>query len=175
MAKRKGWIPIYRSILNSSIWNIDEPFTDRSAYVDLLLMANYEDKQMIPRGNKKVITIHRGELLTSYEHLAERWKWSRGKVIRYLKMLEQCNLVHIHGTAYGTTLTLLEYDICENQRNADDTTLGTPDRTSGGTAHGTAHGTRLKNNKNNKKDKKEKEIKKVAAQPGVFSWEGEPE
>lgn len=138
-------------------------------------MANYEDKQMIPKGNKKVITIHRGELLTSYEHLAERWKWSRGKVIRYLKMLEQCNLVHIHGTAYGTTLTLLEYDICGNQRNADDTTFDTPDGTSGDTAYGTAHGTRLKKDKKYKNRKKEKEIKNTATQSGVFLWEGEPE
>ncbi len=43
----KGYISIHRKIWNSDIWNSNEPFDVRSAWLDLVLMANHKDKKMI--------------------------------------------------------------------------------------------------------------------------------
>jgi hypothetical protein len=40
-----GWIAIDRKLLDSLIWNDDEPFNKRAAWIDLLMMANYEDTE----------------------------------------------------------------------------------------------------------------------------------
>lgn len=63
-----------------------EPFTRMSAWFDLLLMANYKPSVIYVRGIK--IDIDRGQIATSSKALAERWRWSRGKVERYLNELE---------------------------------------------------------------------------------------
>ena len=42
-----GWIRIYRELLDSAIWNTNEPFTKGQAWIDLLLLANFEDAEQI--------------------------------------------------------------------------------------------------------------------------------
>ena len=68
----------------SSMW-LEEPFTRGQAWVDLLMLTNHADGHIRKRGIP--IEVHRGELGWSEEALAERWKWSRGKVRRFLQEL----------------------------------------------------------------------------------------
>ena len=152
MAKSKdpGWVKISRSILNNPIWTSPEPFSIRDAWIDLILMANFEDKEIMTR-HGKTIKIPRGSTFTSIKHLADRWHWSPNKVRRQIERLNRLGMVTISGTADGTLLTLVKYRDFQDGRRAD----GTPN----GTADGTADGTRLK------KEKKEKNEKKRASAP----------
>lgn len=36
----KGWVKIHRAIEDSGIWQHKEPFDKRSAWIDLIMMAN---------------------------------------------------------------------------------------------------------------------------------------
>lgn len=184
MAKGKnGWIKLQRDIVDSPVWQTDEPFGIRDAYIDLILMANYEDKQFVPRYSRKAITIRRGQVFTSLEHLAVRWKWGKRRVTTYLNLLEEVGLITKNGTTHGTTITLMDYGESGNRGytddtaddTANDTAHDTANATSDDTDHDTANATRLKKDKKYKNRKKEKEIKNTATQSGVFLWEGEPE
>ena len=72
----KGWICLHRKILESDVWMDDEePFDKRSAWVDLLLMANHKENSMIFDGHKLVV--ERGQIVTSVRKLSSRWRWSK--------------------------------------------------------------------------------------------------
>ena len=175
MAKGKnGWIKVPRNFTDSPVWTTNEPFGIRDAYIDLMFMANYEDKQFLPKHSKKVLTIHEGEVLTSFDHLAMRWGWTKRKVVGYIERLESTGMIQRKSYNFGTVLSLAPSDFLGNECTANDTTNDTTKGTPGDTANDTRNDTRLKNNKNIKKDKEKKEIKKTPA-VSVFVWEGEPE
>lgn len=117
-----GWIKLDRHIFDSWLWSEDKPFDKRSAWIDLLLLANYEDKKKTYNG--KVIKCTRGDVNLSYQFLANRWGWSRGKVVRFLKLLESDGMVLTNSTTHGTTVTLVNYGKYQDLRLTDDTTNG---------------------------------------------------
>ncbi len=82
----EGWIKLYRSSFNNSLY-FSEPFTRWQAWVDMLLLANHDDGVITKRGVK--IVVERGQIGYSEVSLAKRWGWSRDKVRRFLKYLEK--------------------------------------------------------------------------------------
>lgn len=75
---------MHRKIMDDPIWLAD-PFTRAQAWVDLLLLANHKDGYVRKRGIK--IDLKRGDVGWSQRELAKRWKWSRGKVGRFMSEL----------------------------------------------------------------------------------------
>ena len=134
MAKRKnkGWIKLHRQIVDSLIWQIPEPFDKRSAWIDLIMMASHEQRTVVLRSEKTII-LEAGQLFTGMEYLANRWGWSRGKVIRYLAWLSGQGMIALHGTTNGTTVTIVNYCLLQN----GGTTVDTGDSTTDGTTDGT--------------------------------------
>lgn len=121
MAKKdRGWIKLHRSIHDSNIWNLDEPFDRRSAWIDLLLMVNHEDRAIFINGHRKIIGV--GQRWTSVRTLAERWKWSKDRVMRYLDMLERDSMIRLDKTPDGTLLTLINYGFFQYGRDTDKDT-----------------------------------------------------
>lgn len=109
MAKKdKGWIKLYRQISDSYIWTSCEPFDRRSAWIDLLLMANHEERSFLLKNGRNQI-VQEGQLFTSLDHLAERWHWSRNRVRRYLALISAQGMCTVKGTPSGTLLTLVNY------------------------------------------------------------------
>lgn len=169
MAKEKGWVKTERALLDTAIWNNGEPYDERSAYIDIQLRANYEEKVFRPKKSTKVIIIKPGELFTSIGMLSERWKWSENKVRRYLKMLKKIGLANFERHPCGTLISLASIEVEDDERHPRGTPNGRSDGRSGGRSDGTPDGTRLKKDK---KDKKEKN-KRSAQRPG-WIW-GDPE
>lgn len=102
-----GWISLYRKIQSHWLWT-DKPFTQGQAWVDLLLLASYEEKIVFSKGES--VTIKRGAFLTSDHDLEERWGWSRNKVRRFLDLLIKDGMIELKRTPRGTTLTIVNYD-----------------------------------------------------------------
>ena len=142
MAKSKGWIKIDRSLSENDIWKSTDPFDIRSAWIDLLLMANFQAHDFVSKG--RTVHLEPGQLITSESILAARWHWSRGKVHRALKQLSGQGMIQVDGTALGTTVTIVKWAFYQGARTAS----GTAD----GTADGTAGGALYKNVKNVKND-----------------------
>jgi len=82
--ENSGWIKLHRKIMEMSEW-LAEPFTKGQAWVDLLLLANHKTGYIQKRGI--TIEVNRGQVGYSEDTLAARWKWSHGKVVRFLVSL----------------------------------------------------------------------------------------
>ena len=167
MGKNVGWEKMERKILDSPLWSRNEPFDDRSAYTDLRLRANFAESKFCPDG-RDVITVEPRELFTSIRSLAARWRWSEGKVRRYLDFLESINLATIKKYNRGTIVRLMPVEETDNERHNSEYNN---DRHSGGT-----------HNKKDKKDKEGKEDSKRnpegASRRGIALggiWGGDPE
>lgn len=108
----KGWIKLNRDILDHWLWT-EKPFDKKSAWIDLLLLANHQDAKYFVRG--KLVKIKRGQYGTSAVKLASRWGWTRKKVIGFLRELEKDQMLIVEGTSQGTTLTIVNYEKFQNQ------------------------------------------------------------
>lgn len=173
----KGWAKVERSILDTVVWNNAQPYDERSAYIDLVLRANYEEKQFRAKHSTDIITIKPGELFTSIGMLGERWMWSENKVRRYLKMLKAAGLADIKAHTCGTLVTLMNTDKEPHEEQTSGRANGTPCERANGTpcgrTSGRANGRRLK--KEEYKESKEREKSKNSTQCFDDIWGGEPE
>lgn len=80
-----GWIKLYRQIQSHWLWE-EKPFDKKSAWIDILLSANHKDRK-VNLGNE-LITVSKGEFITSQVKLADKWGWSRTKVRNFLELCE---------------------------------------------------------------------------------------
>ena len=142
-----GWIKISRNIQECDLWVDDEPFDRRSAWIDLLLMANHEDKKIIFNGRPMVV--ERGQRITSVRKLAERWRWSKHKVCDFLDLLEEEERIVTQRDTRKTLVTIVNYGIYQDAGTASGTPKGRQ-RDTEGTPKG--------QNKNDKNEKNEKKI-----------------
>lgn len=117
----KNFLPLNRSLLNHWLWK-DKPFSKGQAWVDLLLLANYEDKKMPYKG--EVVTCKRGDVNISITELAKRWGWSRNSARRFLMLLESDGMVTVNATTHRTTITLEKYGFFNNPCATNEATSG---------------------------------------------------
>ena len=107
-----GWISIHRKIQDNLIWN-DKPFNRGAAWVDLLLLANHEDKKVLFNGS--IIEVKRGEKITSLRKLSERWGWSREKTKNFLILLKSENMIDFKTDHQKTTYKIVNYNVYQNE------------------------------------------------------------
>ena len=117
-----GWIKLYRQLQDCWIWLDKEPFDKRSAWVDLLLTANHSDKKILFNG--ELITVKRGQILTSVRKLSAKWKWSVNKVYRFLKLLEDDEMLQKESDKDRTLLTIVNYSVYQCIEYTDEYTNG---------------------------------------------------
>ena len=116
----EGWIKLHREIVDHWIWQ--DPFKLR-AWLDLIMLANHKPRKI--NIDNQIITIDVGQHWTSIEHLAERWGWSRKKVMNFLKLLISDGMILKKGTPRGTTITIVNYKVYQGFENPKGTTEGT--------------------------------------------------
>ncbi len=104
----EGWISIHRQLQEHWIWKSKEPFDKRSAWIDLLMLANHQTEKI--EFDKEFIEVERGQRITSLEKLAKRWKWSRHKVSDYLNQLEQDGMLVQIRDNKKTLVSIVNYD-----------------------------------------------------------------
>lgn len=108
-----------------------EPFTRMQAFIDLILITNHERTVFFKRGIK--ITVERGQTVRSEDELALRWKWSRGKVRRFLLELENDTKIVQQKTRLCNCISIVNYDKYQLGGTTDSTTNGTTDSTTDST------------------------------------------
>ena len=113
-----GWIKIYRKIQEHWIWKSKEAFDKRSAWIDLLLLVNHKEEKV--QFDNDFIIVERGQIITSLEKLADRWKWSRHKVSDFLDRLEWDGMLVQIRDRKKTLISIENYDIFQSQQNFSD-------------------------------------------------------
>ena len=127
-----GWIKLHRKVCENWIWEDPEKLR---AWIDILLMVNHEEKT-IPF-NGRMITIRKGQKLTSIVQLAERWGWSRHRVYRFFSLLKQDGMCNTDSTPNGTLITVTNWALYQYAGTSNGTTNGTANDTTNGTTVGT--------------------------------------
>ena len=107
--KNKGYILLHRSLLDHWIYeNDNKPFDKCHAWIDLLLLANFEDKKTMCKG--KLVDCKRGTVNLSINKLAERWKWDWRTVKHFIMTLEGDGMCILKCRGERTTITIVKYD-----------------------------------------------------------------
>jgi len=145
----RGWISLYRKLSDNKLWT-SEPFTRGQAWVDLLLLANHKDNFIRVRGNR--LDVKRGQVGWSQLSLSERWKWSRGKIRRFLNELETVQQIVQQKNTLSTLITIVNY---EQYQSAVQQTV--PQTDSRRTADGQQTDTNNNDNNGNNEKKEEKD------------------
>lgn len=101
-----GWIRLHRKITENPLY-FSEPFNRSMAWIDLLLLANHSENYFFKRGIRVDIKV--GQIGYDLDSLAKRWKWSRGKVERFILMLENDNQVIRQKTNVTTLISIVNY------------------------------------------------------------------
>ena len=119
----QGWVSIHREIWNSWVWK-DKPFSKGQAWIDLILMANHEDKKVLV-GNSLVL-VKRGSHITSIRQLCSRWGWSNTKIKSFLLLLEKESMIAVKSDTRKTAITIVNYSDYQDQnitKNVTETSL----------------------------------------------------
>ncbi len=116
MMALEGWVKLHRRISENDLWT-SEKFTRGQAWIDMIMLANHSDGFI--RSNGMKIPIKRGQLGWSEIKLSERWKWSRGKVRRFLKELKNEQMIVQQKSRRNPILTVINYEMYQSD--------GTPD------------------------------------------------
>ena len=139
MTEDMTYIKLYRKVMENAVF-LELPYDRWHAFEFLVLKARRFPTITILKG--KPIKLEVGQLIYGEDALARKWGWSRGKVKRFLDMLENLEMIKKNGTPYGTVITIENYTKYQGDCSCDDTPPDTPDSTSDGT--------------HKKKDKKDK-------------------
>jgi len=116
-SKNQGWVRLHRQIEENPLWFL-EKFTKAQAWIDLFLNANHKDNFIEIRGN--IVPIKRGQIGWSELTMMKRWRWSKNKVRRFLKLLESEQQITQQKYKYITTIiTILNYEKFQNDTPND--------------------------------------------------------
>lgn len=117
--KPQGWISLHRKIKDHWLYKRADPFTQFEAWIDILLSANHKQRKM-PIGVTLYI-IEPGEQIRSMRKLSTEWKWSIGKVKRFLKMLEEDGMIKVTNDTKTTRISVCNWEAYQDTRNTLET------------------------------------------------------
>jgi hypothetical protein len=146
------YVLLYERILYGKYGKERRTYSHLEALIYLILKASYAEHEVRTRSSGDII-IRRGELLTSLESLAEAWKWSKGKVKRFL---ENDADIETKTERQYTTVFLIKYDSYQSPWNENGHQTDTK-RTPNGHQTDTKRTRSNKGNKGNKGNEIERE------------------
>lgn len=146
-----GYIKLYRQIRSTALWKAGGEYTEREAWIDILMEARWKDEPDQIVIGKKVLLCNKGECLKSLDTWAKRWGWKSKKRVRtFLSLLEKLGQITVTSETVTIRLSVCNYASYQDSGNG----IGNGEETEGKRI-GNAEGTQKKNNKNDKNEKKD--------------------
>lgn len=142
-----------------------EAFTKWQAWCDLILLAYFAPAEFFVRGVR--VKAKRGCVYKGVLELADRWKWSRGKVERFLSYLETDKRISIQKSHVISCVSILNYDKYQQNESTNETTDKTTNRSTNESTY--------KNIKKNKKNKKNNILSLPESQNCDIGLDDEPD
>ncbi|MEN3973095.1 hypothetical protein WJS89_10485 [Sphingomicrobium sp. XHP0235] len=141
----RGFVKLHRGWEDSAHFR-KEAYCERAAWAWLLSNAAWKDTHR--RTSKGLVEVKRGELHVSLRQLGKVWGWSKGKVERFISVLETAHSVTQRTGQGGRILTICNFNKYQS-RPEDDGTVN-------GTQSGTQTGQRRDTQEESKEDKEDK-------------------
>lgn len=147
---KSGWIKLHRGLQDHWLWDCE--FSYAQAWIDLLLGAGHKPTKIMIKG--QVIELKRGQQSRSEVTLSKQWRWSRGKVRRFLNQCLNDGMIEVEAGHLTSIISICNYDSFQGCDTAD----GTPSDTPSGTPneHLAVHKQEVKNLRS-EEDKKDKQ------------------
>ncbi|HII0972757.1 TPA: DnaD domain protein [Staphylococcus aureus] len=170
-----GWISIDRSIQNHWLFKEKRTFSKFEAWIYLLMEANHS-KAKVPIGNQ-IVTVERGQRLTSILTLSDLFNWSRFKVKTFLDLLESDGMLEVKTTSKYALITIVNYDFYQSEqgRNQHQNDIKPTSKQHQSNINPTSKQHQTNTNNNDNKDNNEKNVnneKKKAAALDFFQDNG---
>ncbi|MCB8148229.1 DnaD domain-containing protein [Staphylococcus aureus] len=170
-----GWISIDRSIQNHWLFKEKRTFSKFEAWIYLLMEANHS-KAKVPIGNQ-IVTVERGQRLTSILTLSDLFNWSRFKVKTFLDLLESDGMLEVKTTSKYALITIVNYDFYQSEqgRNQHQNDIKPTSKQHQSNINPTSKQHQTNTNNNDNKDNNEKNVnneKKKAAAFDFFQGNG---
>src|SRR5690625_1058190 len=106
---QQGWIKLHRKIKSHWLYTEKRKFSKYEAWLDLLMMANHRETKVV-LGNE-VVTLQKGEFITSELKLMEAWGWGKSRTRNFLKLLEEDGMIKKVADRKKTTITICNYNV----------------------------------------------------------------
>lgn len=147
---KSGWIKLHRGLQDHWLWDCE--FSYAQAWIDLLLGAGHKPTKIMIKG--QLIELKRGQQARSEVTLSKEWRWSRGKVRRFLNQCLNDGMIEVEAGHLTSIISICNYDSFQGCDTAD----GTPSDTPSGTPneHLAVHKQEVKNLRS-EEDKKDKQ------------------
>jgi hypothetical protein len=106
MRNARGYIALYRDVLDHPLFKDERPYTRFQAWVWMIQEAAWGLSQQ--RVGRTVTTVERGQLAATTRGLGETWGWAHGRVRRFLETLRREAMIRtlvtdtVAGTETGT-------------------------------------------------------------------------
>lgn len=122
-----GFVLIHRKIFESPMFEDDEPFSKREALIWMVCAAAWTDTTVRYKG--ALHHLKRGQLIASIRDLADRWKWNRCKVERFLRETASETAIETASETGITVITICNYDKYQSANHDRETPSETPSET----------------------------------------------
>lgn len=106
-----GWIKTHRKVMSHWLYQ-EKPFDRYHAWEDLLLSAGYEQTTSLHGNN--LLTVERGQLVTSLRALGKRWGWNQEKVRRFLNLLVSDAMIKVECDTTKTLISIENWDFYQS-------------------------------------------------------------
>jgi hypothetical protein len=152
----RGYFAVWRKIQDHKFYKEKRIYSKFEAWLDILMEAQYQEEPKEIILKMTLFKQHYGEILRSTRGWALRWRWTRGRVTRFLLLLKNMKQIRTTNETQTTRITVLNYSKYDIRRAARDTANGPQ------TGHERAtHEARLK------KDKSVKNVKRKVTDPSI--------
>ncbi|HCY9381631.1 TPA: DnaD domain-containing protein [Staphylococcus aureus] len=165
-----GWISIDRSIQNHWLFKEKRTFSKFEAWIYLLMEANHS-KAKVPIGNQ-IVTVERGQRLTSILTLSDLFNWSRFKVKTFLDLLESDGMLEVKTTSKYTLITIVNYDFYQSEqgRNQHQNDIKPTSKQHQSNINPTSNQHQTNTNNNDNKDNNEKNVNNEKKKATAFDF-----
>ncbi|CAA3979965.1 dnaD domain protein [Staphylococcus aureus] len=165
-----GWISIDRSIQNHWLFKEKRTFSKIEAWIYLLMEANHS-KAKVPIGNQ-IVTVERGQRLTSILTLSDLFNWSRFKVKTFLDLLESDGMLEVKTTSKYTLITIVNYDFYQSEqgRNQHQNDIKPTSKQHQSNINPTSKQHQTNTNNNDNKDNNEKNVNNEKKKTTAFDF-----
>jgi hypothetical protein len=157
----RGYILISRGILDHPRFKPTGPYTRAEAWLWLIEAAAFKDRSVpvLAGRQRKMVLIARGELTYSVRFLANAWRWSPGRVQRFLDELQTDRSIDTRTDTGQTVISLCNYDAYQAPFHQVDTQTDTLSDTQSAT-----------NKKERKRTKNNTCARAAAVDEGFAEW-----
>jgi hypothetical protein len=110
VADLRGTIHVTKRVRNHPVWESNEPYCRRAAWLDLILLANDKPRTVAIHG--QAIELKRGQLVWSIRSLEKEWHKSSEWITSFLKFCADHAMIKVDTQKNrGTIITILNYDV----------------------------------------------------------------